>query len=166
MMEERKTYTTEDAIKEAERYIIKNDISDEDAKQTIYLLALEYANKKQEGYKMTFNKYLTTNAAKSIINQYEYNNDYDDLSSIIYNIDSKICKHDACNLLNKILSDMNELYQKIIYERFVNKASLYDLAEQYAVTIERIRALETHAIRCIRKELINEYHIYSLYDIL
>ena len=68
MMEERKTYTTDDAIKEAERYIIKNDISDEDTKQTIYMLALNFVKNNHECN--NFAEYISSNAAQNIIKKY------------------------------------------------------------------------------------------------
>ena len=61
---------TEKAIEEASNYISENDITDEDVKQDIYLLALEYAKIKNTGkFNYSFVKYLEKNTSQEYLNR-------------------------------------------------------------------------------------------------
>ena len=49
--------TTEKAIKLAQNYIQRNEIEDQDLQQDIYLAALEWKSKVDNGYSRSFSQY-------------------------------------------------------------------------------------------------------------
>ena len=139
---------TERAIEEAGNYISENDITDEDVKQDIYLLALEYAKIKNAGkFKYSFVKYLEKNTSREYLNRNNnFEKEYIDNSSYYMNYD----EDEFVNNLLYVISTLTAREQKVLCFRFVDEMTLADVGKIFNVSRDRISQIEKKAIRKLR----------------
>lgn len=148
------TYTTEMALEDANKYIIENNIHDEDTKQTLYLLALEFCNARNEGYKYSFPKFLErTSVAKEAIKEFiprdrEYDDRRVDLHTVYY--DAKNTSYAEDMLLYHISHKLTNREQEMIYLHFVENKYYTSIAEAYNISTMRARDIINKALRKLR----------------
>lgn len=84
---------------------------------------------------------------------------YDDMSDVLGTHETPediVQKQEIREILPKVLSDMSELHQKVIYHRYVSpeRLTLRELGAQYSLSKERIRQIELAALAKL-KDYIN-----------
>ena len=148
-------YTTEQALKDAQKYITDNGITDEDEKQTLYLIAIsDYLDARNNGFKYQFGKYLNRKSARDTMNKYlqEPSEDYIEDKRVdiedVYYVPQYIINGTDAILYS--ISSLTKREQRVLYERFVNNLTLEQVGRIYGVTKDRIRQIEAKALRKLR----------------
>ena len=148
-------YTTEQELKDAQKYITDNGITDEDEKQTLYLIAIsDYLDARNNGFKYQFGKYLNRKSARDTMNKYlqEPSEDYIEDKRVdiedVYYVPQYIINGTDAILYS--ISSLTKREQRVLYERFVNNLTLEQVGRIYGVTKDRIRQIEAKALRKLR----------------
>ena len=148
-------YTTEQALKDAQKYITDNGITDEDEKQTLYLIAIsDYLDARNNGFKYQFGKYINRKSARDTMNKYlqEPSEDYIEDKRVdiedVYYVPQYIINGTDAILYS--ISSLTKREQRVLYERFVNNLTLEQVGRIYGVTKDRIRQIEAKALRKLR----------------
>ena len=139
-------YTTEQALKDAQKYITDNGITDEDEKQTLYLIAIsDYLDARNNGFKYQFGKYINRKSARDTMNKYlqEPSEDYIEDKRVdiedVYYVPQYIINGTDAILYS--ISSLTKREQRVLYERFVNNLTLEQVGRIYGVTRNRIRQI-------------------------
>lgn len=143
--------TTEKAIKLAQNYIQRNEIEDQDLQQDIYLAALEWKSKVDNGYSRSFSQYVNE-IVKSKQHDEELAYDlYDALCNKSYTM-----KYDI-EFNNELLYQMSKLSKrkkKILWEHFVQDKSYASIGREYGVSGNRISQIIRQACRELRSSSV------------
>ena len=143
--------TTEKAIKLAQNYIQRNEIEDQDLQQDIYLAALEWKSKVDNGYSRSFSQY-----ANGIVKSKQ------DDEELAYDLYDALCdksytmKYDI-EFNNELLYQMSKLSkrkQKILWEYFVQNKSYASIGREYGVSGDRISQIARQACRQLRSSSV------------
>ena len=152
--------TTERAIKLAQNYIEVHEIEDQDLQQDIYLAALEWKSKVDNGYTVQFSTYINKVIKRNPDEGLVY-----DLYSALFN-KSYIIAFDTefNNELLYQISRLSKRKQKVLWEYFMNDKTLAELANDNGVTTTRIAQLINQACRELRSKhvLMEVYSPYSM----
>ena len=143
--------TTEKAIKLAHNYIQRNEIEDQDLQQDIYLAALEWKSKVDNGYSRSFSQYVDR-----IVKSKQ------DCEELAYDLYDALCdksytmKYDI-EFNNELLYQMSKLSkrkQKILWEYFVQNKSYASIGREYGVSGGRISQIARQACRQLRSSYV------------
>lgn len=152
--------TTERAIKLAQNYIEAHEIEDQDLQQDIYLAALEWKSKVDNGYTVQFSTYINKVIKRNPDEGLVY-----DLYGALFN-KSYIIAFDGefNNELLYQISRLSKRKQKVLWEYFMNDKTLAELANDNGVTTTRIAQLINQACRELRSKhvLMEVYSPYSM----
>lgn len=149
--------TTEKAIKLAQNYIQRNEIEDQDLQQDIYLAALEWKSKVDNGYSKSFSQYVDR-----IVKSKQ------DCEELAYDLYDALCdksytmKYDI-EFNNELLYQMSKLSkrkQKILWEYFVQNKSYASIGREYGVSGGRISQIARQACRQLR----SSYALREMYS--
>lgn len=143
--------TTEKAIKLAQNYIQRNEIEDQDLQQDIYLAALEWKSKVDNGYSRSFSQY-----ANEIVKSKQHGEElaydlYDALCNKSYTMKFDI---EFSNELLYQMSKLSKRKQKILWEYFIQDKSYASIGREYGVTGDRISQIARQACRELRSSSV------------
>lgn len=154
--------TTERAIKLAQNYIEVHEIEDQDLQQDIYLAALEWKSKVDNGYNRPFSVY---------VNKVVKQKDRDE--ELVYDLHDTLCNK-SYNIVYDIefnnellyqISKLSKRKQNLLWGYFIEDKSYAQLGREYGVTGDRVAQIVRQACRELRsKHALKE--MYSPYSIV
>lgn len=143
--------TTEKAIKLAQNYIQRNEIEDQDLQQDIYLAALEWKSKVDNGYSKSFSQYVDRIVkSKQDCEELAYDL-YDALCDKSYTMNYDI---EFNNELLYQMSKLSKRKKKILWEYFVQNKSYASIGREYGVSGGRISQIARQACRQLRSSYV------------
>ena len=165
-MKKIENYTTEMVLEDVKKYIEDNNITDDDMKQTLYLIGLDkFLEARNNGYKYSFSYYVAHNkGVEKIIKEYVNEEEIDmlDLDNVYYV--QRIPMSNASDIILQCIHDcLNAREINVLYKRFVELKTLDATGKEYGVTRDRIRQIEAKALRKMRA---NSFYRAQLADML
>ena len=156
--------TTERAIKLAQNYIKAHEIEDQDLQQDIYLAALEWKSKVDNGYSRPFSAYAHRIISKSKVDNYLNELAYD-LSDVCNSSYTMMNNSEFSNELLYQISKLSKRKQNLLWGYFIEDKSYAQLGREYGVTGDRVAQIVRQACRELRsKHALKE--MYSPYSIV
>lgn len=152
--------TTERAIKLAQNYIKVHEIEDQDLQQDIYLAALEWKSKVDNGHTVQFstyiNKVINCNPDEGLV--------YDLYGALLNKSYVVAFDGEFNNELLYQISKLSKRKQKMLWEYFIEEKTLAELANNNSVTTTRIAQIINQACRELRSKhtLMDVYSPYSM----
>ena len=165
-MKKIENYTTEMVLNDVKKYIEDNNITDDDMKQTLYLIGLDnFLEARNNGYKYSFSYYVAHNkGVEKIIKEYVNEEEIDmlDLDNVYYT--QRIPMSNASDIILRSMYDcLSDREIIVLYKRFVELKTLDTIGKEYGVTRDRIRQIEAKALRKMRA---NSFYRAQLADML
>ena len=165
-MKKIENYTTEMVLNDVKKYIEDNNITDDDMKQTLYLIGLDnFLEARNNGYKYSFSYYVAHNkGVEKIIKEYVNEEEIDmlDLDNVYYV--QRIPMSNASDIILRSMYDcLSDREIIVLYKRYVELKTLDTIGKEYGVTRDRIRQIEAKALRKMRG---NSFYRAQLADML